>query len=224
MSIKDWNIVERPREKLIKHGPQVLSAAELLAILIGSGTKEKSALELAKELLKTAGDDIAYLGRLSVDEIRNIKGIGVARAVVISAALELGRRRSLSDNEPVKIRSSKDAAGIFMPLLSDLTHEEFWVLYLSTANTVMYVERVSRGSDVASVIDVKEIVRNAIFKKARNIIVAHNHPSGCVNPGGSDIALTEKLAGALMYFDIKLLDHIIIGNNKFYSFADEGKL
>jgi DNA repair protein RadC len=111
-----------------------------------------------------------------------------------------------------------------MPLLSDLTHEEFWVLYLSTANTVMYVERVSRGSDVASVIDVKEIVRNAIFKKARNIIVAHNHPSGCVNPGGSDIALTEKLAGALMYFDIKLLDHIIIGNNKFYSFADEGKL
>jgi DNA repair protein RadC len=224
MSIKDWNIDERPREKLIKHGPQVLSAAELLAILIGSGTKEKSALELAKELLKTAGDDIAYLGRLSVDEIRNIKGIGVARAVVISAALELGRRRSLSDNEPVKIRSSKDAAGIFMPLLSDLTHEEFWVLYLSTANTVMYVERVSRGSDVASVIDVKEIVRNAIFKKARNIIVAHNHPSGCVNPGGSDIALTEKLAGALMYFDIKLLDHIIIGNNKFYSFADEGKL
>ncbi len=224
MSIKNWNKDERPREKLILHGPDVLSDAELLAILISSGTKEKSALEIAKELLDTTGGNIAMLGKMSVDELKNIKGIGPAKAVILAAALELGRRRRLADSDTFQVKNSEDAATLFIPVLSDLSHEEFWVLYLTNANTVIAKERLSRGSDVASVVDVKEVVRNAILKKAKNLIVAHNHPSGNIVPGSHDIAVTAKLKKALSYFDINLLDHIIIGYNKFYSFADEGKL
>ncbi len=224
MSIKDWNEDERPREKLLLHGAHVLSVAELLAILIGSGTKEKSALDLSKELLLAANEDLVVLGRMSVDELKNIKGIGTAKAVLLAAALELGRRRNLSEHKVLQITSSKDAATLLFPVLSDLSHEEFWVLFLTQANTVMAQERLSRGSDVASVVDIKEVARKAILKKARNLIVAHNHPSGNVVPGSHDIAVTEKLKKALSFFDIRLLDHLIIGHHKFYSFADEGKL
>jgi len=224
MSIKDWNKDERPREKLIEFGPQVLSLAELLAILIGSGTKQKSALELSKELLNVVDNKLFLLGRMSVDDLKRVKGIGTAKAVILSAALELGRRRLVENMDIQQISSSSDAADLFFPLLSDLPHEEFWSLFLTNANTIISKMRLSRGSDTATIVDVKELVRNALLKKAKSVIVVHNHPSGKVLPGTKDLDITEKIKKALSFFDIKLLDHIIIGYNKFYSFADEMKL
>ena len=220
MSIKHWRNDEKPREKLLEKGASVLTNAELLAILIGSGNREKSAIDLASDLLNLTDNRLLLFGRLSVEEMTTVKGIGFAKAVTLTAAMELGRRQCSGDLEKQKINNPEDAAKIFVPLLRDLTHEEFWVAYLMNDNGVISKEMIGKGSETASIVNVREIVRNALLKRTLKVIVAHNHPSGNVNPGEADIKLTKKIKEALNFFDIDLLDHIIVGGNNYFSFAN----
>ena len=226
MSIKKWSSQDRPREKLMEQGSRSLSDAELLAILIGSGNIEKNAVELAREILKSADDDLFALGKYTVDDFTAFKGIGKAKAVTIVAALELGRRRK--DNEDDKrrkpIKSSNDVFDVFQPLIGDTPHEEFWVMYLNRSNRIISKQRLSSGGTTGTVVDEKLIIRTALLKYAESIILCHNHPSGNTVPSKEDIQITEKIKNAGSFFSIKLLDHIIIGGNKFSSFADDGRL
>lgn len=222
-SIKNWAEDERPREKLLHKGASVLSDAELLAILISSGTKEKSALDLAREVLRQADNDLHTLGRISVKELQQTKGIGEARAITIAAALELGRRRQMSAGlSRQSITQSKDAAEIFIPLMRDLGHEVFYVLYLSQSSSVIRCENIGKGGLTGTVADIRIILKNALLYSAARLIVGHNHPSGNLKPSREDIAMTTKLKEAATLMDIKLLDHIIVGNNNYCSMADEG--
>lgn len=222
-SIKNWAEDERPREKLVQKGPSALSDAELLAILISSGTKEKSALDLARETLKLADNNLHSLGRLGVKELQQTKGIGEARAITIAAALELGRRRQMSAGlSRQTITQSKDAAEIFIPVLRDLGHEVFYVLYLSQSSSVIRLENIGQGGLTSTVADIRIILKNALLYSASRLIVAHNHPSGNLKASKEDIAMTKKLNEAAALMDIKLLDHLIIGDNNYCSMADEG--
>lgn len=222
-SIKNWAEDERPREKLLNNGPEVLSDAELLAILISSGTRERSALDLARDTLSLADNNLNDLGRLSVPELQQTKGIGEARAITIAAALELGRRRQVSIGRvKPKITSSKDAAELLIPLMRDLNHEVFYVLYMNPAGRVIRTENIGKGGISATVADIRIILKNALLQSAARIIVGHNHPSGNLKPSNEDIAMTEKLNKAAALMDIKLLDHLIIGDNNYISMADEG--
>lgn len=222
-SIKNWAEDERPREKLVQKGPSALSDAELLAILISSGTKEKSALDLARETLKLADNNLHGLGRLGVKELQQTKGIGEARAITIAAALELGRRRQMSAGlSRQTITQSKDAAEIFIPVLRDLGHEVFYVLYLSQSSSVIRLENIGQGGLTSTVADIRIILKNALLNSASRLIVAHNHPSGNLKASKEDIAMTKKLKEAAALMDIKLLDHLIIGDNNYCSMADEG--
>ena len=222
-SIKNWAEDERPREKLVQKGPPALSDAELLAILISSGTKEKSALDLARETLKLADNNLHSLGRLGVKELQQTKGIGEARAITIAAALELGRRRQMSAGlSRQTITQSKDAAEIFIPVLRDLGHEVFYVLYLSQSSSVIRLENIGQGGLTSTVADIRIILKNALLYSASRLIVAHNHPSGNLKASKEDIAMTKKLKEAAALMDIKLLDHLIIGDNNYCSMADEG--
>lgn len=222
-SIKNWAEDERPREKLLHKGAGALSDAELLAILISSGTKERSALDLARDILKQANNHLHDLGRLGVEELQQTKGIGEARAITIAAALELGRRRQVSTGrERPVVKSSKDAADLLVPLLRDLNHEVFYVLYLSPSGSVIRTENIGKGGLSSTVADLRIILKNALLNNASRIIVAHNHPSGNLQPSKEDIAMTEKLTEAATFMDIKLLDHLIIGDNNYCSMADEG--
>lgn len=227
MSIKitDWAVEDRPRERLWNKGPSSLSDAELLAILIGSGTRNRSAVDLARELLALAGNSLNELGRLSAAEIRKIHGMGEAKAVTVSAALELGRRRKLAEaSENPQIKSSADVFGIFSPLMEDLPHEEFWILFLNRANRVTGRMKISQGGVSGTVTDVRIVMKKAIESLASGLVICHNHPSGNNSPSDSDIRITQKIkeAGALM--DIQLLDHLIITGKDYYSFADNGAL
>lgn len=222
-SIKNWAEDERPREKLLHKGPPALSDAELLAILISSGTKEKSALDLARDILKQANNHLNDLGRLTVQELQQTKGIGEARAITIAAALELGRRRQIAVGlSKQTITQSKDAAEIFIPLMRDLGHEVFYVLYLSQSSSVIRFENIGKGGLTSTVADIRIILKNALLHSASRLIVAHNHPSGNLKPSKEDIAMTAKLKEAGNLMDIKLLDHLIIGDNNYISMADEG--
>lgn len=222
-SIKNWAEDERPREKLLHKGPGALADAELLAILISSGTRERSALDLARDVLKQAGNKLHDLGRLSVEELQQTKGIGEARAITIAAALELGRRRQMSAGLTKQtITQSKDAAEIFIPLMRDLGHEVFYVLYLSQSSSVIRFEHIGKGGLTSTVADIRIILKNALLSSASRLIVAHNHPSGNLKPSREDISMTEKLKEAAALMDIKLLDHLIIGDNNYCSMADEG--
>lgn len=224
-SIKNWAEDERPREKLLHKGPGALSDAELLAILISSGTRERSALDLARDILKQAGNQLHDLGRLSVEELQQTKGIGEARAITIAAALELGRRRQMSAGlSRQTITQSKDAAEILIPLMRDLGHEVFYVLYLSQSSSVIRCEHIGKGGLTSTVADIRIILKNALLNSASRLIVAHNHPSGNLKPSREDIAMTEKLKEAAALMDIKLLDHLVIGDNNYCSMADEGLL
>ena len=227
MSIKitDWAVEDRPREKFIQNGTSSLSDAELLAILISSGTKNKSAVDLGRELLGMANNNLNNLGKLSVADLRKVHGIGPARAVTIAAALELGRRRKLSEVQYVpQIRSSKDVSDIFQPLLSDLLHEEFWILFLNRSNKVINRMKLSQGGISGTVTDVRLVMKKAIECLASGIIVCHNHPSGNLNPSESDNKITQKIKEAGNLMDIQLLDHLIISDKDYYSFADNGVL
>jgi DNA repair protein RadC len=222
-SIKNWAEDDRPREKLLLKGASVLSDAELLGILISSGTKEKSAIDLAREVLALSRNNLRDLGRLSPTELQKVKGIGEARAITICAALELGRRRQMADNRDIPtIGRSQDAVNIVMPLLQDLNHESFCVLYMNNAGKLLRQEMVSAGGLTATVADIRIILKNALLYNASRLIVAHNHPSGNKQASQADIALTEKLREAAKLMDIALLDHLIIAGNSYLSLADEG--
>lgn len=223
LKITEWAVEDRPREKLIRKGTSSLSDAELLAILISSGTKDKSAVDLGRELLGIANNNLNTLGKLTISDLRKLNGIGVARAVTIAAALELGRRRKLSEVEYIpQIRSSKDVSDIFQPILSDLVHEEFWIL--NRSNKVINKMKISQGGISGTVTDVRMIMKNAIECLASGIIVCHNHPSGNLNPSESDSKITQKIKEAGNLMDIQLLDHLIISDKEYYSFADNGLL
>lgn len=223
MKITDWAVEDRPREKLMQNGTASLSDAELLGILISSGTKNKSAVDLGRELLARTGNNLNALGKLAISDLRKTRGIGPARAVTIAAALELGRRRRLSDaGEPQSIKCSRDVADIFQPVLADLPHEEFWVLLLNRSNRVIDRMKLSQGGIAGTVTDVRLIMKKAVECLASGIIVCHNHPSGNLNPSESDSKITQKIKEAGNLMDIQLLDHIIISDRDYYSFADNG--
>jgi len=225
LKITDWAVEDRPREKLIQSGTSSLSDAELLAILISSGTKEKSAVDLGRELLSVVNNNLNTLGKLSIADLKKIRGIGNARAVTIAAALELGRRRKLAEiPDALKIKCSKDVADIFQPLLSDLPHEEFWILFLNRSNRVINRMKLSQGGISGTVTDVRMVMKKAIEYLASGIIVCHNHPSGNLNPSESDTKITQKIKEAGNLLDIQLLDHLIISDKDFYSFADNGMI
>ena len=225
LKITDWAVEDRPREKLIQKGTASLSDAELLAILISSGTKDKSAVDLGRELLGIANNNLNSLGKLTIADLKKLRGIGTARAVTIVAALELGRRRKLAEVPDIpQIKCSKDVADIFQPLLSDLLHEEFWILFLNRSNKVTNRMKLSQGGISGTVTDVRMVMKKAIECLASGIIVCHNHPSGNLNPSESDTRITQKIKEAGNLMDIQLLDHLIISDKDYYSFADNGLL
>ena len=223
ISIKDWADEDRPREKLLIKGKGALSDAELIAILIASGNREESAVELSKRILQSLGNNLNRLAKLSVNDLIKFKGIGEAKAICIIASLELGRRRRSADVlEKDKIGGSKDAFQILQLKLEDLPHEEFWVILLNRANKVIDIKLVGRGGVSSTVVDSKVIFSFALESLASGIILAHNHPSGNLKPSNSDIRLTKKLVDAGKIMEVPILDHIIVGDNDYFSFADEG--
>jgi DNA repair protein RadC len=222
-SIKDWSAEDRPREKLMAHGSRVLSEAELIAILIGSGTRELSAVELARKILALSNNNLSDLGRLSIKDFMKLKGVGEAKAISISAAMELGRRRAASEPQTkAKIASSSQVFAVFRALLCDLSHEEFWVAFLNRSNLLIDRAQISQGGLTGTVTDVRIIMKKALELNSSSLILCHNHPSGNMSPSEQDKIVTSKIKDAAALFDIQLLDHIIIANNKYLSFADEG--
>ncbi|MCK4661896.1 MAG: DNA repair protein RadC [Bacteroidales bacterium] len=225
LSIKNWSVDDRPREKLINKGINSLSDAELIAILIGSGSKNESAVELSKKILNFVNNNLNELSKLSVNDLKKFPGIGEAKAITIIAALELGKRRRLSEKiTTAKISGSKDVYEIFYPVLTDLNYEEFWILFLNRSNKVIGKQKISQGGISGTVIDVRLIAKNAIEKLASSLILCHNHPSGNLSASENDIKITNKLKNACQLLDIKILDHLIISSDGYYSFADEGML
>jgi len=224
-SIKEWAKDDRPREKLLNKGAESLSDSELLAILIHNGSKEKTAVDLAKEILKLGKDNLVELGKLSLTDLMKIKGIGEAKAITIAAALELGRRRQSAAplGKPV-MQTSGDIADYLKTKLKDYRHEVFAVLYLNRANKINHFEIISEGGITGTVADPRVILRRALEKDAVNIILCHNHPSGSLKPSRADEQLTVKIKEAAKFLDIAVLDHVIVSENGHFSFADEGIL
>ncbi|MBE7653297.1 DNA repair protein RadC [Tenacibaculum finnmarkense genomovar finnmarkense] len=224
-SIKLWALDDRPREKLMLKGKAALSSAELIAIIIGSGNREQSAVGLSQKIVASVNNDLNALAKLSLEELMSFKGIGEAKAISIVTALEIGKRRQfIESNRISKITSSLDAATILQPLIGDLGHEEFWVLYLNNSNKVVAKHQLSKGGFTATLVDVRLLYQKALKVSAVGIIVAHNHPSGKLKPSNSDIQLTAKIKQAGVTLDIKLLDHLIITEKTYFSFADQEML
>ena len=222
-TIKHWAADDRPREKMMAKGKGALSNAELIAILIGSGPGGQSAVELARDVLSSVGDNLYDLSKLSIDELQQHKGIGAAKAVSIMAALELGRRWSItSPEERHSIGNSREAYEAFLPLIDDPNKEHFMVAYLNQGNKIIQVERISTGSITATLADPKVIFKKALLKEATSIMLCHNHPSGVAKPSADDKKLTQKLIQAGKIMDITVIDHIIIGENSYFSFAESG--
>lgn len=225
LNIKDWAVEDRPREKLALKGKATLSDAELIAILLGTGTAKLSAVDLGKNILQTVNNDLNELARLSVKDLMKIKGIGEAKAITIISALELGRRRKDSQvEERPRIMGSADAYEILKADLLDIPHEAFWILLLNRANRVIKKHQVSQGGVAGTVADPKIIFKVAVEELASGIILAHNHPSGNLTASQADIDLTKKLKESGKLLDIQVLDHIIVGDKSYFSFADEGLL
>ena len=222
LTIKSWALDDRPREKLMAKGKLVLSDAELLAILIGSGNREESAVDLSKRILQTVNNNLNNLAKLSIEELMKFNGIGEAKAISIVTALEFGKRRQYEAVfENPKITSSKDACLLMQPLIGDLQHEEFWVLYLNNSNKVVAKHQLSKGGLTQTSVDVRLLFKKAIELSAIGIIICHNHPSGKLQPSAADKHLTQKIKVAGSTLDIKLLDHLIITEKDYFSFADE---
>ncbi len=225
LNIKEWAVEDRPREKMLVKGSRSLSDAELIAILIGSGNLEETAVELSRRILSSVGNNISELGRKGIDYLKSFNGIGEAKAVTIMAALELGKRRKEAEVfVKKKITGSKDAAEYFQPLLGDLNHEEFWVLLLDRGNKIIDSFMVSQGGISGTVIDVRLILKTAVEKLASAMILSHNHPSGTMQASDADLKITHKIKDAAKLMDILVLDHILIGQNSYLSLADEGIL
>src|SRR5215203_2071741 len=224
-SIKQWAKDDRPREKLLMKGAESLSDSELLAILIVNGTRSKTAIDLAKEILILGKNNLPELGKLSVKELMKIKGIGEAKAITIVAALEIGRRRqAMNYREKAVMTSSNDVANYLQSLLKDYRHEVFAVLFLNRANKINHFQIVSEGGITGTVADPRIILKKALEEDAVSIILCHNHPSGSLKPSGADQELTKKIKEAAKFFDIKVLDHLIVSDAGYYSFSDEGIL
>ncbi|MGN0058000.1 MAG: DNA repair protein RadC [Phocaeicola plebeius] len=225
LTINQWAVEDRPREKMMHHGAAALSNAELLAILVGSGNTEDSAVALMRKVLDRYGNSLSRLGKCSVEELCQFKGIGPAKAVTLLAASELGKRRK--EEEPQKgtfIGCSLDLYEFFHPLMCDLPVEECWVLLLNQAARVIEAVRVSQGGLAATQVDVRCILREALLKRATSIALAHNHPSGNSRPSADDDRLTQALAEAAKVVRIRLVDHIVVADGSYYSYVDEGKL
>ena len=222
-SIKHWAKDDKPREKLLSKGAPALSDSELIAILINHGTRDKSALDLAKEILLLGKNNLNELGKLSVDQLITIKGIGMAKAIAIAAALELGRRRQAGTiiNKPA-LKESRDVALFMQSRLKDQNQELFAVIFLNQSNKVNHFEIVSQGGITGTVADPRIILKKALEKNAVSLILCHNHPSGSLKPSNADQELTTKIKEAAKFFDIKILDHLIVSDEGYYSFADEG--
>ena len=224
-SIKNWATDDRPREKLLTKGAAALSNSELLAILLNNGSKNKSAVELAKEILKLGHDNLNELGKLSLNDFKQIKGIGQAKSITIAAALELGRRRHASAAlEKTVVKSSGDIARYLQASLKDYNYEVFAVVFLNRANKINHFEIMSKGGITGTVADPRVILKKALEEDATSIVLCHNHPSGNLQPSRADEELTKKIKEAAAYFDIKVIDHIIVSEEGFYSFADDGIL
>lgn len=225
VSIKNWAADDRPREKFLSKGVTSLSDAELIAILISTGTRELSAVELSRKILNESKNNLAELSRKSLAELMKLKGIGEAKAITIVAALELGKRRKLSEmGDKVKLVSSMDVFQYIGPILSDLSHEEFWVLYLNRSNKILDKYKLSQGGIAGTVIDIRLLLKRGIELLASSLIICHNHPSGNLSPSSNDKKITEKIKLASDQLDIKVLDHIIVAENAYFSFSDEGLL
>ncbi len=225
LNIKEWAVEDRPREKLLIKGARHLTDAELIAILIGSGNTTETAVELAKRILTATNNNLNELGKKGIDYLKSFNGIGQAKAVSIVAALELGKRRKDADVfNKNKIGGSKDVVDFFRPQLADLTHEEFWVMFLNRGNKIIDTFMVGQGGISGTVIDVRLILKKAIEKLASSLILCHNHPSGTIQASNADISITKKIIDAAKIMDITVLDHIIITQNSFLSFADNGML
>ena len=226
LSIKEWALEDRPREKLIAKGISSLSDAELLAILIGSGSSKESAVDLAKKILIDSNNNLNELGKKSIADLKKrYHGVGDAKAISIVAALELGRRRKGDDAyKKPKIKTSNDVFDLMQPILGDIPHEEFWVLLLNRSNSVITKFKISQGGISGTVIDVRLILKPAIDNLASSIILCHNHPSGNTLPSDADEKITKKIAGSADIMDIKVLDHIIVTDKSYFSFSDEGKM
>lgn len=224
-TIKNWAQDDRPREKLLQKGRISLSDAELLAILIGSGSRNESAVDLCKKILAKTGNSLNELGKLSLRQLIEFKGIGEAKALTIIAALELGRRRRSEEAlEKKKITSSTSVFELMLPVIGDLPHEEFWIIYLNNYNKVIDRFQLSKGGITGTLVDVRLALKKALELGATSIILVHNHPSGNLNPSTSDKQLTQKLKIAGESLDIKVLDHVIVTEKSYFSFADEGLL
>lgn len=224
-TIKHWAADDRPREKMIEKGKGTLSNAELIAILIGSGCGDLSAVELAREVLNAVDDNLYDLSKLSIEELKQHKGIGEAKAVSIIAALELGRRWSVTSPEQRKsISNSQEAYESFLPLIDDPTKEHFMVAYLNQGNKIIKMERISTGGITGTPADPKVILKNALLKDATALVLCHNHPSGVARPSSEDRKTTRQIVAAGKIFDIKVLDHLIIGENSYFSLAEEGMM
>lgn len=222
LSIRNWAVEDRPREKLLAGGTQNLSDAELIALLIGSGTRNSSAVDLARQILHMAGNNLDKLGKYSITDLKKLKGIGQARAISIVAALELGRRRKLADApEEIKITGSTEVFDLMYPILCDLAYEEFWVIFLNRSNKVIGKSKISQGGITGTVTDIRLILKTAIDSLATSIILCHNHPSGNMQPSDADISITRRLKESSALMDISLLDHLVIAGRRYFSFADE---
>jgi len=225
LTIKSWALDDRPREKLLGKGKTTLSDAELIAILIGSGNREETAVALSKRILKSVEGNINNLAKLSVKKLSSFKGIGEAKAIAIITALELGKRRQLEIAlKKPKITSSKAVFNIMQPLIGDLEQEEFWVLFLNNSNKVLAKSQMSKGGLTATVVDVRLLLKQALEMASVAIIICHNHPSGKITPSNADKELTKKIKIAGLTLDIRLLDHLIITEKCYFSFADENQL
>lgn len=225
LSIKAWAEEDRPREKLHLKGPQFLTDAELLAILLGSGNRSESAVSLSQRILQAMDNNLQTLGKKNIADLKQFNGIGEVKAITIIAAMELGRRRQLLNiKDRPQVRGSKEVYQVIAPILMDLHHEEFWIVLLNRANRVTGKVKISSGGVSGTVVDAKIVFRKALEERATSIILCHNHPSGNLRPSQADIDLTKKLRNAGQNLDISVLDHLIISEKGYFSFADEGLL
>jgi DNA repair protein RadC len=223
--IKNWAEEDRPREKLQLKGKNSLSDAELIAILLGSGNRSESAVDLAKRILLTAGDNLIEVSRMGINDLMGFSGIGEAKAITLIAAMELGKRRNESEVlAKEKIANSRDAFEIFQSVMGDQPYESFWIILLNKANKVIRKCSISEGGVSGTVVDPKKIYKIALDQHASSIILGHNHPSGNIQPSEADQKITKKIKDAGFMLDVAVLDHLIIGDDRYYSFADEGTL
>jgi len=222
LSIKQWNEKDRPRERMVLHGRTDLSDSELLAIILGSGNRDESAVTLSKRILFSIDHDLIELGKLSINDLMQFKGIGKAKAISIAAALELGKRRKeFGITKRIKILSSQSVFEIMHPKIGDLPHEEFWVIYVNNSNKVLQIKQISKGGITGTLVDVRLVLKTALELGAVAILLTHNHPSGSLRPSEPDKKLTMKIKQAGDSMDIRVLDHIIITEKTYFSFADE---